>query len=190
MEQMLAELTPWVNQYGLIAIYIGMLFEGSTVILAAGVLCYLHMIPLGETIAVAAAGGITSDQMWYFAGRRYAHKLISRFDFLHRGIAAFQKKIAGKERWMSALAHFIYSGAVFIPLLLGMQHYHHGTFTRYSILGVSLWALLGVMAGYLLGSGIETVVGKIDHIGHLLLIFLGIGATVWLLGRYFRRLKY
>ncbi len=79
MEHLLQELTPWVQQYGLIVVYLGMIAEGNTMILISGVLCALGMLPFWPTVAVAILGGVSSDQFWYWAGASFGERVLSWF---------------------------------------------------------------------------------------------------------------
>ena len=186
MEHLLIEITPWVKAYGLIVVYFGMIVEGTTMILVAGILTTLHMLPRTETILVAIAGGMTSDHLWFFLGRHYAAKVLAYFPRLQRKIEAYLPRIKGRENWLALGAHFIYSGAVLIPMALGMQGYALRRFSLYDFVGVTLWATGGVFLGALIGNGTQEMFGKIRTVEHFALLVLLVIAGVWY---YKKRLK-
>ena len=83
---MLEELTSLVSQYGLWIVFFGMMTEGTIMIILSGVLCYLGMLSLAETIPVAIFGALIGDQFWYFTGRYYGQYILHRFPLLKQRI--------------------------------------------------------------------------------------------------------
>lgn len=41
MNHLLQEITPWVLDYGFWIVFFGMIFEGTTMVVITGILCYL-----------------------------------------------------------------------------------------------------------------------------------------------------
>jgi len=61
---MVEELAPLISHYGLIIIFFGMMIEGTTMIIATGVVCYMGMIPITQAIPVAIIGAIVGCNYW------------------------------------------------------------------------------------------------------------------------------
>ena len=83
---MLEELTSLVSQYGLWIVFFGMMTEGTIMILVSGVMCYLGMLSLKETIPVAILGALIGDQFWYCLGKCYGQNILNRFPSLKQRI--------------------------------------------------------------------------------------------------------
>jgi len=150
-------------------------------ILATGVLCYLGMLSCTQAIPVAIVGAALGDQFWYYVGRHYHQTLLHYFPSLQKRIDALESTIQKRGKWLAFGGRFVYSGAILFPVTLGTYRFSHRTFTRYDLLGVTLWSIGGIGLGYLLGSGMEQYIGKLRSIGDLLLfLLLCVIAVKWL----------
>jgi membrane protein DedA with SNARE-associated domain len=190
MNHILHELIPFVSVYGLWIVFIGMMLEGTTVIFISGVLCYLGMLSIEEAIPVAIAGAIISDQFWYFMGKNYASLLLEKFISLKKKINKLAPSVKNRGSLLAFGGRFIYSGAILFPLILGMYSYSHKRFTLFDFIGVSLWSTGGVLLGYILGSGVEKFVGKIEKAWHFFLLIGLILLAVWLMKTYWKRVAF
>ncbi len=189
MEALLQEITPWVTQYGLWIVFFGMMVEGTTMILATGILCYLGMLPLQSAIPVAILGATLGDQLWYALGRRYMQAILDRFPSLGERVGRMGAKVRHKGDILAFSSRFLYSGAILFPLALGYYRYPWRRFTLLDLLGVGLWATTGVLLGYLLGTGVEQLFGEIKKVEHLLLVLVLVGLGAWQTRRYFTNRK-
>ncbi len=179
MNHLLQEITPWVTDYGLWVVFFGMIFEGTTMIVVTGILCYLGMLPLKEAIIVAIAGAVFSDQLWYVLGKNYAAKILARFPRLDKQTEKLIPLIKTKGDWLAMGSRFVYSGAILFPVTLGMKGYSHTRFTLFDLLGVTIWVNAGIAIGYFLGTASEQLFGKIKTVEHLAIVLLVIIAAVW-----------
>ena len=120
---MLEELTSLVSQYGLWIVFFGMMTEGTIMILVSGVLCYLGMLSLEETIPVAIFGALMGDQFWYFIGRYYGQNILKRFPLLEQRVKKLEHSVKKRGIWLAFSGRFIYSGAILFPVKLGRADY-------------------------------------------------------------------
>ena len=179
MEHLLQEITPWVSEYGLWIVFFGMIFEGTTMIIVTGILCYLGMLPLRESLLVAIIGAALSDQAWYLLGKYFSSELFNRFPKLRKKVEKLAPTIITKGNWLAFFSRFIYSGAVLFPMTLGMEGYSYRKFVLFDTTGVTLWSSAGITLGYLLGNSSQHLFGEIKTIEHLALIIVVVAATVW-----------
>ena len=182
MNQFLHEITPLVSHYGLWVVFFGMMIEGTMMIIVSGILCYLGLLSVKETIPVAILGAIAGDQLWYLLGRYYAGRVLDRFPTLKQKVEKLASAVQSKGDWLAFGARFIYSGAIVFPLTLGVYRYPHPRFTFFDAIGVTLWSIAGITIGYLLGTGAEQIFGEIKKVEHLLLLIVIVGVAVWLIG--------
>ncbi len=183
MDHFLHEIIPFVEQYGLWVVFFGMMVEGTMMILATGILCYLGMLPLGWAVPVAIAGAVLGDQFWYLLGRRAGPWLFARFPRLGERVRRLEDAIRRRGNWFAFGQRFVYSGAILFPLALGAYAYPHRRFLLFDLLGDTLWSLLGIGLGYLLGSGAEALFGEMERVWHLLLLLGGVVLGVLVLRR-------
>ena len=166
-----------------------MMVEGSTMIIIAGVLCFLHMLPIQKTFLVAILGAFLGDQLWYWIGRLYAPMLLKKFPSLKPKIQKLSSHIQKRGDILSFSGRFIYSGAILFPFTLGMYRFSYKRFFIFDGMGVTLWSFLGIGVGYLLGTGAEYFFGKMRKVWHLLAIIAIIIAVVILVKTRFIKQK-
>ncbi len=186
MDHLLHEVTPLISSYGLWVIFFGMMIEGTTMIIVAGILAYLGMLPIGETVVVAIAGAAVGDQLWYLLGKRYTARVLQRFPSLSARVERLSDKVHKKGNLLAFGSRFVYGGAILFPVALGVYDYPHRKFTLFDLFGVTLWACAGIALGYFLGTGVEQLFGKIKKVEHLLWLFAIIVFVVWNVKRYLK----
>ncbi|MEN8727720.1 MAG: DedA family protein [Sulfurovum sp.] len=183
---MLEELTLLVSEYGLWIVFFGMMTEGTIMIMVSGVLCYLGMLSLKETIPVAILGAFIGDQFWYFIGKYYGQNILNKYPLLKQRIKKLEHAVKKRGIWLAFSGRFIYSGAILFPATLGTYGYLHKKFTLFNTLGIIVWSVTGILLGYILGTGAEQIFGKIQKIEHLIGLVFIIIILVWLIKPYFK----
>jgi membrane protein DedA with SNARE-associated domain len=161
-----------LSEYGLWVVFFGMIVEGTVVIILSGVLCHMGVLPCGETFVVAILGAIVGDQMWFYIGRNYAQKFLSKFPSIEKQINTLQEKVQSKADILAVTSRFVYSGAIAFPLVLGTHNYSHKRFTVLDSVGVSFACLAGLSIGYFLSNSFQKVLGDINHFEHMLLFVI------------------
>lgn len=182
---MLEELTSLVSQYGLWIVFFGMMTEGTIMIIVSGVLCYLGMLSLVETIPVSIFGALIGDQFWFFIGRHYSQNILNRFPLLKQRIKKLEHSVKKRGIWLAFCGRFIYGGAILFPVTLGTYGYLHKKFTLFNTLGIIVWSVLGISIGYILGTGAEHLFGKIEKIEHFIGLLFIIIFLIWVTKPYF-----
>ncbi len=174
MEHLLSLL----SAYGLWVVFIGMIVEGTAVIILSGVLCHMGVLPCGSTLLVAILGAVVGDQMWYYIGHNYAQKFLSRFQNIEKQVEKLRKKVQSKADILALSSRFIYSGAIAFPFVLGMHNYSHKRFTLIDTIGVSFACIAGLSIGYFLSSSFKKVLGDINHFEHIILFMFIIFVSI------------
>jgi len=127
---------------------------------------------LDKTIMIAALGAFIGDQFWFYIGHRYGQATLSRFPKLAKYADKIRPWLKGKSDWIAISSRFIYGTRTISPLLLSMNGYPARRFVVINSISASLWAVLVVGSGYLIGTGVEHFFGKIKHIEQLLLLMI------------------
>lgn len=156
------------STYGLWVVFIGMIVEGTVVIILSGVLCHMGMLSCESTLLMAISGAIVGDQIWFYLGHNYAQKFISKFKNIEKQIEKLRQKVQSKANILALTSRFIYSGAIAFPFVLGMHNYSHKKFTLLDAIGVSLASIVGLSLGYFLSRSVQKVLGDINHFEHML----------------------
>ena len=170
MQHLLTELLPFVSHYGLWVIFFGMMVEGTMMILATGILCYLGVIPIKDAFVVATLGAIIGDQLWYYIGYKFTNKIFNKFPLLAQKVKKLHTTVNKRGALLSFSGRFVYGGAILFPFALGTYKFPYTKFTLFDTLGVSLWSCLGISLGYFLGTGVEQYLGKIEKVWHFFLL--------------------
>ena len=74
-----SHLQQLIEQYGYLAVLVGALLEGETILLIAGFAAHRGYLDLGAVIAVAAVGGFLGDQVFFWLGRLRGSSVLARW---------------------------------------------------------------------------------------------------------------
>ncbi|MFI5408465.1 DedA family protein [Kaistia sp. UC242_56] len=156
-------------QYGLIVVYLGVIVEGESVVIAAGFLAHQHVMNPYAVFLAAFAGSVTGDQAWFLVGRylggsRYAQKQMARpafakvLDQIHRNKVPF---ILGFR--------FIYGIRTISPIAIGVARVSPLLFTGLNLISAAVWAAVMTTIGYLFSQTLERFAGRL-HQDHKLIV--------------------
>ena len=162
----------FLSDYGIALVFIGALFEGETIIILAGVLSHQSVLPFTWTVFAAAVGAFTGDQISFYIGRRYGSRIITRLPQSDQLLASIRLRLSANADWVAFGCRFVYGTRILAPMVLGANGYSPKRFALINLSGAVLWAIAGVSAGYLVGSGTEKLLGRIEHLEQLLLAVL------------------
>lgn len=169
----------FLSDYGILLVFFGALFEGETIIILAGVLSHQSLLPFTWTVCAAAVGAFTGDQISFYIGRRYGSSIITQFPRAEQLAASIRLRLTASADWVAFGCRFVYGTRIVAPMLLGANGYSPKRFVLINLFSAMLWAITGVSAGYLVGSGAEKLLGKIEHLEQLLLAVLLIMLGWW-----------
>jgi len=173
--------------YGYLAVFIGCLLEGETILILAGFACHHGHLSVPLTLLVAVTGATLGDQLFYWVGRYRGPVLLARMPTLaHRA-----QRVAASLKHYDGLVvmgvRFVYGLRIAGPIAIGAMHMRARRFAFFNLLGAMLWAPLVGAVGYLFGSALDALIGdveRIELIGTVLIIGI---AVVIALARRWRR---
>lgn len=151
-------LTHLLAQYGYLAVFIGCLLEGETMLILAGFAAHRGYLSLPLVMTIACCAGTLGDQIVFFTGRRYGSALLSRWPALATRARRINHLI---ERYRASLilgVRFMYGLRLVGPLVIGMSTVEAWRFALLNLLGAALWATLIGGAGYLFGQTLEWLI--------------------------------
>jgi membrane protein DedA with SNARE-associated domain len=138
-------------QYGYLALFIGCLLEGETLLILAGVAAHQGYLSFPLVLLLALCGGALGDQFFFFLGRRYGSSLIERLPKIARHRDKVHDLLLRHHRWIIVGIRFMYGLRIAGPVIIGSSTIRTGVFMRYNLLGAGIWALGFASTGYLLG---------------------------------------
>lgn len=177
-------LVELVTAYGYLAVFVGTLLEGETVLLLAGFAAHQGYLSIHWVLLVAFVGGTLGDQLFFWAGRSWGGTLLERFPSVRARTLQVGELL---RRWDAALVvaiRFLYGLRIAGPIAMGALHFHPKRFAAFNAFGAAIWALLIGGAGYFLGHGVQALLGDIaGYETTLLWCVLALGAGGALLHR-------
>lgn len=133
--------------------------EGETFVIFAGYAAHLGLLSLPMLIACAWLGSFCGDQVYFFLGRRYGHRLVRRFpkwqprvdramDLLHRYNTGFILSF-----------RFIYGVRNVSSFAIGMSEVSWARFSVLNFIAAGVWAISFAGTGYIFGAAFKDMLG-------------------------------
>lgn len=175
-------LSEFVEHYGYLAVLVGTVFEGETILLMAGYAAHTGRLSLGWVALAGFAGSLLGDQTAFWFGHHYGARVLTRFPRLRPGV---ERASALLRRFQAPLLlgfRFIYGIRIATPIAAALAKVPLSRFILWNALGAALWAVVVSGAGYLFGHGLSRVFEHAKHFEHIVLgvlAALGLAFTVW-----------
>lgn len=168
-----------LTEYGAAGVFFGAAFEGETAAFLGGVLAHRHLIAYWQVAVAAACGSFFADQLLFLAGR-YA----SRLAFVRRSTTA--PAMSRVTSWMETYPNafifafrFIYGIRTISPVAIGLSAVSVKRFLAINLIAAICWGISITAVGYVFGSAVEQVLGRLRLHQHLLIaIGFGLAAVI------------
>ena len=140
--------TDLIQHYGYIAIFIGTLFEGETVLMIGAYAVHQHILHFPVLIAVAMLGSFIGDQFYYQMGARYGQKLIqSNVEFAQK----FDRASQFIERYpilTILFMRFAWGFRTILPIAVGVRTYPVWKYVLINLVACFIWVMLVATIGF------------------------------------------
>lgn len=179
------DLAAVIQQYGYVAVFVGSVLEGETMLVLAGLAAHRGYLSLQWVIAVAAAGAFLGDLVYFVIGRRFGGRVLARWSRLQPSVARADALLARRRGALVVVGlRFLYGLRTAGVLAIGMSSMHWLRFASLNLLGVLLWAPIVAGAGYLLGNAVEPLLKHLRFAEYAVFAAVIVaGVSVWLLRR-------
>ncbi|MEI6628393.1 MAG: DedA family protein [Alphaproteobacteria bacterium] len=179
MESFLA----FVQEWGYVAVFLGAIVEGETVILTSSALAALGYMNIYKIMLITFCTTVVVDQILFQVGRRYGPAFFERYPKLKpRANKAFHL-LHRFDRWFILSFRFIYGIRVISPIVIGAAQVEPKRFAPLNILSAIIWTLVSCYSGYMMGDVLEKVLKNIETVKYYLT--LGVCAAAILAIAYF-----
>ena len=163
--------------------------EGETIVLFAGFAAAQGLLNPVALLAAVWLGSFSGDQCWFWVGRHFGQRVLSRFPPWRAGAEA---ALAWLERYNIGFIltfRFIYGVRNISSFAMGLSAIYWKRFFSLNLAAAGLWAASFVGAGYFLGHAFRAILGDIARSVSLVMLaaFVAIAAGVWLVHRAQRR---
>lgn len=186
------EINDLVAQYGLLALFAGVILEGETVAMTGGVLAHRGLLVVWQVWAVIAAAAFCSDLGWFFTGRRFGgHPLVQRM-MRREGVSRVMARVHDNPRKLTAVFRFIPGLRILGPLALSQSPLTARVYVGMVAVTDCIWSAIFTAAGLGVGAVLVRLLGgghRTEHIliGAGVLILAAIAATWWFYVHRWRR---
>jgi membrane protein DedA with SNARE-associated domain len=173
---------------GYLALFVGTLLEGETIVFLAGLAAYHGYLSFAAVVAVAVAGGFLGDQFFFFLGRRYGNRVFTRFPGLATRAPRFQALLRRWDVHAILVVRFLYGLRMAALIVIGSCGISPWRVALFDFIGAVLWAFAVAGLGYFAGQAVQELAGRLGASAVLLLLALAlIAGTVWNVVRSLRR---
>ena len=150
-------LIDFIKNWGYIAVFLGSLVEGESVILVACFMAHLGYLSLTKIMIIAFCGTLFADQALYYVGRYYGPALIQRFHRLHAPANRAFKLLHSWDVWFILSFRFIWGIRTISPIVIGSSGIAPRRYTPFNLIAAIVWTLISCIGGYMLSGVIEDI---------------------------------
>jgi membrane protein DedA with SNARE-associated domain len=173
-----------IEQYGLIAVFIGCVAEGETAAILAGFFSHQGTFVPWQAFLAVFLGAFGGDLAFFLCGRRFADRpFVQRFrqrpgfdrafELMHRHPALY---VIGNR--------YVYGFRLVGGVAAGLSSIPAPMFIVLNAVSAAIWTALFMAIGYVFGLSAEQILGSALQKHHRLLVGLVVGITVGVAGWY------
>jgi membrane protein DedA with SNARE-associated domain len=170
-----------IQTYGYMAVYVGTIFEGETILILAGIMVHAGYLKLPYIIIAAFSGSLTADQVMFHIGRRRGASILAHRPKWNSRVQQVLGLVNRFRTSIMIVFRFLYGLRIVTPFALGMTNVSAVKFLFYNIIGALVWSSAIASGGYLFGKALGIILGDIKHYEYLIFLFvIGVGFIVWI----------
>ncbi len=171
-----------IRNYGYLAILIGTFFEGETILLLGGFAAHMGYLELPWVMASGLTGSFCGDQLFYYIGRYYGPKIISRRLSWQERAERVYKHLHRHKNLLILTFRFFYGLRNVTPFAVGAAGIPRARFFTLNLIGAVIWAISFGYAGFLFGAGFRLVLADFALYETYALFGLAlVGVVIWLI---------
>lgn len=141
-------LSSLLQQYGYLAVFVGSLAEGESMLLLGGFAAHRGYLELPWVIATAFAAGVISDQLYFQFGRRHGARILMRRPKLRTKVEAAVRLIEQRGALIVLGMRFMWGLRIALPMAVGMSGMNASRYFRLDLLAAGIWSILFGSIGY------------------------------------------
>jgi membrane protein DedA with SNARE-associated domain len=158
-------LESFLAKYGYIAILLGTVFEGETIMIMGGFSAHRGYLKLLPWVVLAGfVGNFIQNQVYFILGRRYGNRMVEKHP-------DWKPRLQQVHGWLERFQSSLVIGMRFVPgfrtiggVAIGMSDVSTGRFTVLNLIGAVLWAVVIGILGFLCGHVLELIMGEIKQL--------------------------
>lgn len=177
-----------ISQYGYAALFVGVFFEGETVLILAGIAARLGHFSLFWVMIVAFSGSLAGDQFYFLLARVKGKAVLGMRPGWQKKVKSASALLDRRGNILLIGFRFVYGIRTVTPFVFGLTDISAVRFFLFNVLGAALWSMAGALAGYLFGALAMAALDDVKRYeGLLILGVLCLGALIWVIRFAYRR---
>lgn len=173
----------WLEQYGYLAVFCGVFFEGPLTLTMAGFLAHQGYLNVIGVLLTAFTATFLVVEFLYFIGLLAGQYLLEKWPLWRRNYPRFSILLERHKTLFIISFRFIYGTQVMAATASGMGRIHPGYFSTMNAVGAALWTTVLLSAGYLFGHVFEMLIEDVKLYEKPLLFVLAVIVLVYYLVR-------
>lgn len=158
----------FIKNYGLLSVFIIVMLEyanlplpSEIVLPVVGIFAFEYNIDFIQVLVVSVLGGILGSVINYYLGLKlgkpFIETLAIKFPKTKKSIKSSYLWIKKYDKPSIMLSRLVPVARTFISIVAGVVKMNIIAFIIYSTIGISIWNLLLISAGYLLGDNLNII---------------------------------
>jgi membrane protein DedA with SNARE-associated domain len=183
-----AVLAHFVATYGYLAVFLGTLFEGETILVLGGFAAHRGHLSLAVVMAVAFAGSLLGDQTMFWIGHTYGSAIVNRWPSLRKRVDRVRPLLDRFGNVLALFFRFLYGLRNVTPLAMAIGGFSPRKFILLNSAGAAVWAVVVASLGYVLGEAVEVMLPRAHHYETVFFVAIGCAlAAFWIVRRIWPR---
>ncbi|MER9840424.1 DedA family protein [Mesorhizobium australicum] len=177
----------FIEQYGLLAVFLGCVAEGESVAILGGFFAHQHVFVLWHAFVAAALGAFAGDTFFFILGRSFAD---------NRHVVRLRRRPGFRRAYRLLNTHpnifvlsnrYVYGMRLVGGIAAGLSTIAAPRFVILNAISSVIWAVVFSTIGYVFGLGAEQLIGQALMKHERLFVGLGIGLAVAVLAWFVAR---
>ncbi|MBZ9681289.1 DedA family protein [Mesorhizobium sp. B2-5-9] len=177
----------FIEQYGLLAVFLGCVAEGESAAILGGFFAHQHVFVLWHAFVAAALGAFAGDTFFFILGRSFAD---------NRHVVRLRRRSGFRRAYRLLNTHpnifvlsnrYVYGMRLVGGIAAGLSTIAAPRFVILNAISSVIWAVLFSTIGYVFGLGAEQLIGQAVIQHERLFVGLGIGLAVAVLAWFVAR---
>lgn len=173
-----------IARYGYLAVFVGTLLEGETVVVLGGFAAHRGLLELPGVMVAAFTGALVSDQTLFFLARRYGDRLLAHRPTWEPALARIRALLDRHSTAVIVGFRFLYGFRNVTPVALGMSRVPAMRFVVLNAIGAALWAVAVSLIGWVVGQAATQLIGHLERYEWAVMAAIAAaGAALWIARR-------
>ncbi|MGA3174569.1 MAG: DedA family protein [Syntrophorhabdales bacterium] len=169
----------FIAHYGYLALFIGVFFEGETILIAASFAAHQGYMDTHWVIMTAFLGAVSGDEFYFFLGRLKGKTFLRSRPLWQVRVVKVQNLLERYHRLIIVSFRFLYGLRSVTPFAIGMSDVKVSQFVFLNIIGAFAWSVIVGLFGFLFGTVLENLLRDIRKFDRPVMLTILI---LWMLG--------